>query len=231
MQEVSYYAVIPAEVRYDQDLTANAKLLYGEITALCNKHGHCWATNEYFAGLYNVSHVSVSKWVNALIQKGYIKSEITFSNGDITTTKRYLSLVKDQPLRKVKDPLKEKFKQNTTINNTSIYNTPAGKVEDEYTTKDFLKRWSDARKHYDKKPTHIERLNTVQRGLFNELLKYYSPKQFDKAINGLFSQKTYPQVRVNPTHFLENFEQYLTCGETGEKLFETNKKNDKTGML
>ena len=32
-----YYAIIPANVRYS-DLKPNAKLLYGEITALSNKH-------------------------------------------------------------------------------------------------------------------------------------------------------------------------------------------------
>ena len=33
----TYYAVINAKVRYDNRLTANAKLLYGEITCLTYK--------------------------------------------------------------------------------------------------------------------------------------------------------------------------------------------------
>ena len=68
----NYYAVIPAEVRYNQNLTANAKLLYGEITALCNEKGYCWATNKYFANLYNVSKSSISNWLRDLIEEGFI---------------------------------------------------------------------------------------------------------------------------------------------------------------
>lgn len=37
METPNYYAVIPAEIRYDKKLKANEKLLYGEITALANK--------------------------------------------------------------------------------------------------------------------------------------------------------------------------------------------------
>jgi hypothetical protein len=68
----NYYAIIPAEVRY-ADIPPNAKLLYGEITALCNKEGFCWATNQYFAKLYGVHKNSIGRLVAILIEKKFIK--------------------------------------------------------------------------------------------------------------------------------------------------------------
>ena len=65
----NYYAIIPANIRYDNTLPPNAKLLYGEITALCNKDGYCHATNEYFAKLYSVSTRTITEWIKKL-EKG-----------------------------------------------------------------------------------------------------------------------------------------------------------------
>ena len=70
--ERSYYAVIPATVRYCADLTANAKLLYGEITALCSDKGYCWASNDYFAELYGVSGRTIQRWIESLEEHGFI---------------------------------------------------------------------------------------------------------------------------------------------------------------
>ena len=63
MTKPNYYAIIPAEVRYSKKLTPNAKLLYAEITALCNMNGKCTASSEYFCRLYEVSRVSIQKWL------------------------------------------------------------------------------------------------------------------------------------------------------------------------
>ena len=115
----NYYAIIPANIRYDADLTANAKLLYGEITALCNEKGYCWATNEYFANLYGVSKTSISKWISSLIQKEYIFSETIYKDGTKEILNRYLRIVKDPIEEKLNRGIEEKLKDNnTSINNT-----------------------------------------------------------------------------------------------------------------
>lgn len=92
----SYYAIIPANVRYDKNLNANAKLLYGEITALCNEKGYCWATNEYFASLYNTSEKTITRWISSLKDSDYIDTKIeTFRYEDGTVKKiRYIFLDK-----------------------------------------------------------------------------------------------------------------------------------------
>jgi hypothetical protein len=97
----SYYAIIPANVRYDADLTPNAKLLYGEITALCNEKGYCWAKNEYFADLYSTSEKSISRWIKNLADKGYIETEVTtFRNNDGTVRKmRHIHIDRNVPYR------------------------------------------------------------------------------------------------------------------------------------
>ena len=62
----AYYGIIPAPVRYDKRVTPNAKILYSEITALCNEKGFCLASNNYFAELYEVTPQAISKWINIL---------------------------------------------------------------------------------------------------------------------------------------------------------------------
>ena len=89
----SYYAIIPAEVRYDEELPPNAKLLYGEITSLCNEKGYCWATNQYFADLYKVSKITVSRWISTLYKKGYIAVETLYKEGTKEIIGRHLYIV------------------------------------------------------------------------------------------------------------------------------------------
>lgn len=91
-EKKSYYAIIPATVRYDSNLSANAKLLYGEITALCNERGYCWSSNKYFADLYNVSNNSISRWISELSNSGHIRIQLIYREGTREIVNRYLYL-------------------------------------------------------------------------------------------------------------------------------------------
>lgn len=76
-----YLALIPAEVRYDTGLAPNAKLLYGEITALAGADGFCWATNDYFAKLYQMDKRTISRLINDLKDRGHVEVEIIRKRG------------------------------------------------------------------------------------------------------------------------------------------------------
>lgn len=82
MDQPSFYAIIPADVRYDKHLKPNAKLLYGEITALANRDGFCWAGNEYFAELYDVDNKTISRWISQLVGSGYLEIEVLKIEGN-----------------------------------------------------------------------------------------------------------------------------------------------------
>lgn len=71
-EKPSYYAIIPAVVRYDDRLSASEKLMYGELTCLTNKLGYCYASNSYFAKLYGKDASTISRWVKNLEDCGYI---------------------------------------------------------------------------------------------------------------------------------------------------------------
>ena len=92
MKNINYYSIIPGKVRYDKDLKANAKLLYGEITALCNEKGICWASNKYFADLYGVSKETISRWISQLAEKEYIFIKIFYKKDSKEVDKRIISI-------------------------------------------------------------------------------------------------------------------------------------------
>ena len=110
MNKPNYYATIPADVRYNKKLTPNSKLLYAEITALCNMNGKCTASTEYFCRLYEVSRVSIQKWLKALEDNNYIKR--------VNIYRPYSKQIEARVITLLNIPCKEKFTDNT---NTKVY--------------------------------------------------------------------------------------------------------------
>jgi len=120
-EKPNYYAVIPAEVRYSKALIPNAKLLYAEITALCNMNGKCTASTEYFCRLYEVSKVSIQKWLKNLEDNNHIRR--------VNKYKLHSKQIECRVITLVNVPSKEKLSDNTNINITNTNLTDSNKKE------------------------------------------------------------------------------------------------------
>ena len=162
----NYYAIIPADVRYS-NLKPNAKLLYGEITALSGKLGYCYASNNYFADLYGVSKNTVSRWISDLNKLGFINIEVE-RNEKKQVIKRRIGIIK-----KDDSPIYKMSKENTTsINNTSNINITKEKFITEVMTfhypedmlEDFINYWTEGKKkmRYQKQSTFEIKLRLLR---------------------------------------------------------------------
>ena len=151
----SYFSILTADVRYDNRLSASEKVLYSEITALANKEGYCYATNRYFAELYECTEKTISVQIKKLAEFGYVT--ISIENG--YKRKIYIGYKEDlqksntplyenviPPLQKSNTPPLQKCKaNNTSINNTN--NNYEKKEESEPPKNDF----EEISKEYDKR--------------------------------------------------------------------------------
>ncbi len=149
VEQPNYYAIIPACVRYDNRLKPNEKLLYGEITALSNKTGMCFATNSYFAKLYEVEPETISRWIKHIKDLGYIDTKIIYKNDTKEIDKRiikingvpidqnvstYIPENQEGYIQNNQEGIDEKVKENnTSINNTSI------NIKENIKRKNFIK--------------------------------------------------------------------------------------------
>ena len=149
MEQPSYFSILTADVRYDKRLSDFARLLYSDITALCNKQGYCSATNDYFAQIFDKSRRTISATIASLAETGYIAIEIIRDGSNaVVTRKIWVQANAQKAAEQVSDPIEENFKdikENNTINNNNPH-TPKG--EDEL----FDQFWQAYPKRVAKKP-------------------------------------------------------------------------------
>jgi hypothetical protein len=104
-------------------------MLYGEITALSNEKGYCWATNAYFASLYNTSLRTIKSCISELKEYGYINVKLIYKENSKEVEKRILTIAENFTTygKNFHHPSEENFttpgEKNCTDNNTSINNT------------------------------------------------------------------------------------------------------------
>lgn len=193
----SYYAIIPATVRYDKKLNANAKLLYGEITALCNQDGYCWAGNSYFANLYDVSKVTISRWIKSLIECEYIESKIIYKKGtkEIEQRRIYIKPYNQNCIypinNNVSTPINNNVKDNNTINNNTINNNTNYYVSKKFLN-DVIEKWNSIEEITDvrKIVENTERYKNIARRIketsedeFLEVIDLVSKSRFLRGYN------------------------------------------------
>ena len=208
----NYYAIIPANVRYDKSLTPNAKLLYGEITALCNDKGYCWASNEYFATLYGVSKGSISSWIAQLAKAKYISLQMIYREGSKEILNRYIRLFDDPIPENLNTPIPENLKDNTTSLNTTfnttydkdIQNKPRKKKAGVAYSQDFENFWNAYPKHEGKKAAYKAFMGSLSSGLTLEII-YERLKIYKARIDA--QGTAYEFIRF-PATFLNNIEDY-----------------------
>lgn len=217
MENPSYYAIIPAEVRYDENLSPNAKLLFAEISCLCNKNGVCNASNKYFSDIYKVSVVSISKWVAQLIKGGYIETKMIYKEGSKEIQNRNIVLsigIKEN----FDTPIKEKLKDNNNI-------TINSNIED--INFDSLLQWFN---HITGK--QLKTIGDKAKRQFRARLKDgYTKSDITKAIKNCFDDEFH---KANPKYLTpefisrpDKFEKYVNSGSAGiskEDLAVTKRK-------
>lgn len=206
----SYYSIIPATVRYDHNLKANEKLMYGEITALSSKNGYCWAENRYFAELYDVHKITISKWLKNLEDNGYIKTELKYVYGTKQVSKR-LIYINDTPVSQNAkgyksndyDPINQNAKEelSTTSNNNTrdIKKERQSSNDDLNVSKRFEKIWKEYPNKQGKKPAFSSYKTALKNGAtdkdITEGLERY--KQH-------LQQNTWKQAAQGSTWFKQN---------------------------
>jgi len=170
-KEPSYYGIIPASVRYDNELPPRSKILYSEITALSNKEGYCFASNGYFANLYDVKEGSISRLLSKLAKRDHIRIEVT-KNQEGTNRKIYPfnKIVqggtqncatgitkKGNPFNKI---VQHNTKENNKENNTNIY---IGQIKDLQIERESLKaELKELRENFHLLPSNRSQ-NTLQK--------------------------------------------------------------------
>ena len=117
-EKPSNYVTIPAEVRFCKKLPVMARMLYGEIAALTNCKGYCWATNQYLADLYGVDKTSISRNIGELSKLGFLHIKMIYAQNSNQILERRIYLNASMMNKDISPPSNSKDKPSIKESNT-----------------------------------------------------------------------------------------------------------------
>lgn len=199
-----FYAIIPAIVRYDNQLNGNAKLLYGELTALANERGYCWATNQYFASLYNVSKRTIISWMKQLEKRKYIKIQVFYKPDSKIVDRRHIYILPFPTDTEFYTPSEENFityGKNLHEGGEENFTTPG---EENFTENNTL--LNNTENNTKNKKNSVEPSSTMSE-LFEKVWKTYPKKTNKKKAKEQFLKKFKSEEDLD--QFKKGYKDYL----------------------
>ena len=91
--KANYFAVLPAAVRYNEQLTARAKLLYASLTSITASSGTlAFPSNKYIAELFDVDERTAKRLVGELEAQKFITVSYEYRKGTKEILRRLIRL-------------------------------------------------------------------------------------------------------------------------------------------
>ena len=217
----SGYSICFNEWALDKEIKNELGLLL-IISSLCAEKGYCYASNEYFAELFGIDEVSVSRKIKLLESKNYITIEYIKRGCEVKN--RFLRLTKmlTDDLQKNQSTINKNVKENIISNNNINSNNKENSINNKLlilkeSQKMFEKFWSVYPKKRDKGRTEkwFEK-NKPSAELVNLMIKqverFKDTEDWNKE-NGKFIP--YPTTWLNGKMWEDEFE---TIAEHEERL-------------
>ena len=137
---------IPKEILVDKNLNDKEKIIYSMILYL-SAEKDCTISNAYIGELLNICNIQVSRIINSLKKKGYIKTEIIYKENSKEILIRkcipiniYVNTYKQISALPINKNVKD-IKSNNKINN--INNRLKNENQRDYSKFDFSKLYAN----------------------------------------------------------------------------------------
>jgi len=151
------YIVIPYKIYSQKDLSAQAKLILGEIIALLKiETPFVWASNKHFGKLFKLAESTASYHINKLVDQGYIRTKV-FKKGcndprcPIPEKENHRHIYPTPTLLDVSNSLSSRFKQPYQVPSKEDLHSEIDTVNCETLSKDksrSSKKTSNKKKNY-----------------------------------------------------------------------------------